>query len=244
MLLLKIFFCIIKQLQMKKIMFFLLMGFFCESLIAQECGNGPTGMNLIAKSTSTIEGMFYRPLIDKKYWSDANIPEYWKFYVISVKPYFSQGNMEAFYKNVDTTTRFIDHQVVGPEHEAEFDFKSLFPGVSYEVCIYAYCEGKKYGALCQSKTTTLEPPYILKFDSISDHLGIFKFEYKPGVSVIPKDIIFEYREKNEDWKIKNVNFGSIFMEDLKPGHIYLARYKVTYDHGVETDYSDEMVILF
>jgi len=229
---------------MKKILFLLLMGFFCKSLIAQECGNGPTGMNLIVKSTSRIEGMFYRPLIDKKYWRDPMIPEYWKDYVISVKPYFSQGNKEAFYKNIDTTKKYIDRQVVGSEHEAYFDFNSLYPGVSYEICIYAYCEGKKYGALCQSKTMTLEPPYILKFDSVSNQLGIFKFKYKPYVSVLPKDIIFEYREKNEDWKIMNVNFGSIYLEDLKPGHVYFARYKVTYDHGVETNYSDEMMILF
>lgn len=220
------------------------MGFFCVSLMAQDCGAGPTGMNLVVSTSTCIKGMFYRPLIEKKYWNDPKVPEYWKYFVISRKPYFTQGNNEDFIKYVDTTTVYFDHQEVENRHEAYFFQTDLYPGVSYQYCIYTYCEEKKYGALCYAKTTTLEPPYILKFDSVSDHLGIFKFIYKKDVNVLPKEIIFQYREKDEGWITKSVNFGNIYLEDLKPGHVYIARYKVIYYHGVETDYCDEKFILF
>ncbi len=230
---------------MKKIIFFLILGISHINLSAQdECGGAPTGMNLVVYSTSCIKGMFFRPSLPEKFWNDPKVREYEKNFLIKYKPYFSQGNQDVFYKTVDTVPTYIDRQVVGTEHEASFEFKSLLPGVSYEFCIYTMCKGEKIGPLCYFATTTLEAPYILKFDSLSQTSGRYKFEYKPDTYVIPNDIILEYREKSEDWKIKHVNFGSVYFEDLKPNHTYFARYKVVYDHGVESEYSNILIVSF
>lgn len=228
---------------MKKLLLF----FFCvcaiHPLFSQDCGGMVPGMNISAATTSCIKGSFYRPEIPEKYWSDPKVPEYEANFVITYKAYFSQGDQEKFRQWVDTSEKRDGRTVIGNQHEALFENTGLLPGVSYMVCIYTSCHGKLIGPLCYHTTTTLEAPYIMKRDSLSTIPGTYVFVPKPLTHVIADDIILEYRcDDTNEWTIMHPSPYGFTIRDMKPGHVYFAKYKVIYRHGTESSWSDEVII--
>lgn len=230
---------------MKKLVLFILLAMPVYAALPQGCGGMPTGMNLSAVTTSCIKGSFYRPEVPEKYRSDPNEIEYEKYFVISYRAYFTQGDPDKFYAIVDTSEQRYGRTVIGNAHQAFFENTGLWPGVSYEVCVYTSCDAQLVGPLCYSTTTTLEAPYDIKRDSLSDIPGKYFFEPRKDTHVLADDVVLEYRASNTAaWTTLHPSPYGFVIPDIQPGQTYLARYKVIYAHGTESHWSDPMIIQY
>ncbi|MEI6765639.1 MAG: hypothetical protein WCM76_08355 [Bacteroidota bacterium] len=229
---------------MRKFLLVIIFGLFGQMTFAQnDCGGAVTGMDLTVLSTSALRVQFWRPLIDEKYWPTKGVPEYEHYFQIKAKPYFSQSNNANWYKDVDTSTIVKGFQISANEHSSTYDLISLLPGVSYDVCIYTVCRNSLIGPLCFHSTTSLEAPCKLEYSRIDETSGNFKFKYNEFTNVVAKQILFEYREKNGEWKVVEVNdSNSVYISDLKPGETYFARIKFVYYNNVESNYSDILIL--
>lgn len=229
---------------MKKLIFIILLGIITNTSFGQDCGGAPTGMNITNLSTTAMRVQFYRPLKPEKYWSNKDIKEYESYFQIRYKVYFNQAGRPDWVKDIDTSVIEKSFQITANEHSSTYDILGLIPGLSYEVCIYTNCGNNKFaGPLCYFSTLTSEAPCTLEFSPSSTTAGRFKFIYKPFTNVLAKQIIFEYREQNGDWKIVDVNDGnSVYIDDFKPGSTYFARIKFVYYNDVVSSYSD--ILLF
>lgn len=228
---------------MKKLPLLFLILLCAKTALPQDCGGMVPGMNISAATTSCIKGSFYRPEVPEKFRSNPNVIEYEKNFVITYKPYFTQGDPEKFKQWVDTSEKRDGRTVIGNEQQAFFENTGLLPGVSYNVCVYTSCNGKLFGPLCNNTTTTLEPPYIIERDTLSSIPGAYFFIPKPKTNVIADDIILEYRaDDSAEWTIMHPNPSGFIIRDMKPGHVYFAKYKVVYRHGTESSWSDEIII--
>lgn len=229
---------------MKKIILILLISLASVGVNAQDCAGMITGMNLNVLSTSTIELVFYRPLMEKKYWRDSNTPQYESDFLVTCKPYFTHTDSAKFFEMVDTTTKQLAHQETSDNHISVKEITGLYPATNYEICVYTRCQDKLVGPMCYYAPTTKVSPCSITMDSISGTSCTFKFKYKPNTSVLPEKVYFEYRESSQDWKVKeSYSMSSIYIDDLIPNKTYFARVRFKYANYVTSDYSDILIFL-